>query len=332
MRPTVICLTPVKNESWILEKFLMAASLWADHIIIADQFSDDGSREIAARFPKVTLIRNSSTTYHESERQKLLIEAARKIEGSRLLFTLDSDEFLTANFQESPEWDLIMQASPGTIIRFNRVNLRSDFVKYWSSGWYYPWGFMDDGTEHVGTIIHSARIPLPMSSMKIDLKEIKVLHFQYADWERVASKHRWYQCWETLNRPERSAAEIYRQYHHMYNVRPEDLFDVEKEWFDFYFQRNIDIKEVKKDEAYWLDREVLEYFHRYGTSRFKKLDIWNTDWQRKSRYFNIDLSGANFEPRGPIDKLIHAWLRTESINGPPIIREILNRTLKLSHW
>ena len=31
-RPKIICLTPVKNEEWILRRFLRLASLWADHI------------------------------------------------------------------------------------------------------------------------------------------------------------------------------------------------------------------------------------------------------------------------------------------------------------
>jgi len=83
-RPIIICLTPVKNESWILEKFLKCASLWADHIIVADQNSQDNSREIAAKFPKVHIINNPSQ-FHEGERQALLLREARKIEGPKLL-------------------------------------------------------------------------------------------------------------------------------------------------------------------------------------------------------------------------------------------------------
>ncbi len=45
-KPVLICLTPIRNEAWILERFLQCASLWADYIIIGDQNSDDGSREI----------------------------------------------------------------------------------------------------------------------------------------------------------------------------------------------------------------------------------------------------------------------------------------------
>ena len=69
-KPIVICLTPVRNEALILDRFLKATSLWADHIIIADQMSTDGSREIAKKHPKVTLIDNLSETFNEPERQK----------------------------------------------------------------------------------------------------------------------------------------------------------------------------------------------------------------------------------------------------------------------
>ena len=117
-RPLIVCLTPVKNEAWILERFLKCASLWADHIIIADQASDDGSRDIARSFKKVQLIENSANVFNEPERQKLLIEAARAIPGQKLLIALDADEFLTANFLGSRDWELVMRAVSGTVINF----------------------------------------------------------------------------------------------------------------------------------------------------------------------------------------------------------------------
>lgn len=54
----MIVLTPVFNEAWILPAFLIAMSLWADYIIIADQMSTDGSREIYKEFEKVIVINN----------------------------------------------------------------------------------------------------------------------------------------------------------------------------------------------------------------------------------------------------------------------------------
>ncbi|PYS70680.1 MAG: hypothetical protein DMF69_12770 [Acidobacteria bacterium] len=73
VRPRIIVLVPVRNEAWILKTFLECASLWADHIIVADQSSTDGSTEIAAAFPKVTVIENPLPHYSEVERQQLLI-------------------------------------------------------------------------------------------------------------------------------------------------------------------------------------------------------------------------------------------------------------------
>ena len=45
--PLMIVMTPVRNEAWVLPAFLESTSRWADYIIIADQMSTDGSREIA---------------------------------------------------------------------------------------------------------------------------------------------------------------------------------------------------------------------------------------------------------------------------------------------
>lgn len=332
VRPKIICLTPVKNESWILEKFLSAASLWADHIIIADQFSDDGSRAIATRFNKVTLIRNPSVEFNEPERQKLLIEAARKIEGPRLLITLDADEILTANYHHSEEWDRMIHAQPGTVIRFKMANLRPGLKKCWIPDIYFSWGFMDDESEHLGAVIHSTRIPIPANHMQIDLQEIKVLHYQYTDWDRMASKHRWYQCWEILHRPERSAFEIYWQYHHMYEVKDAELLEVKDEWFDYYLQQNIDIKDINKEGVYWWDREVLGYFKRYGIGKFRKLDIWETDWKKLVDHFNITGIADLDDPRNYLDKLIHAWLKSGKYKKPGLRYAIPRRLLRLIHW
>ena len=146
---SIVCLTPVKNEAWILDRFLQCASLWADHIIIADQQSNDGSREIASKYSKVILVNNPSPTFNEPERQKLLINEARKIPGSRLLITLDADEILTANFKDSPEWQTILQAPIGTVINFQWVNLCPDMKNCWIPNRDFAWGFIDDNSEHL---------------------------------------------------------------------------------------------------------------------------------------------------------------------------------------
>src|SRR3954470_6821294 len=94
-RPTIIMLVPVRNEAWILKQFLECASLWADHIIVADQSSEDNSRELAAAFPKVTVIDNPYLEYSEVDRQRLLIAESRRFPLPRILMAIDADEFLS---------------------------------------------------------------------------------------------------------------------------------------------------------------------------------------------------------------------------------------------
>ena len=38
-----ICLSPTRNEAWIINQFLAAAKTWADHVVVADQGSTDGT-------------------------------------------------------------------------------------------------------------------------------------------------------------------------------------------------------------------------------------------------------------------------------------------------
>ena len=282
-KPTIICLTPVKNEAWILDLFLRCASLWADHIIIADQGSEDGSREIAARYEKVILINNTNPIFNEAERQKLLIEAARQISGKRLLIALDADEIFTPEVLTNGEWNEVLTAPPGTVIRFNWANLRHDFTQYWNSSYYIPFGFMDDETEHCPLEIHSPRVPSPFGFPVINLKKIKVMHYQYTHWERMRSKHRWYQCWERANNSQRSPTSIFRQYHHMHAIEKSEFCEVPQYWIDDYKKIGIDVTRLMYQEDFYWDKLILQYFEEYGTSCFAREAIWDIDWEEKAR-------------------------------------------------
>mgnify|MGYP000249071316 CR=1 FL=1 len=77
--PKIVVITPVKNEAWILERFLSVTSQFADYIIVADQNSTDSSVAICKKFPKVILIENKSGQFNEAERQLLLIQTAREL-------------------------------------------------------------------------------------------------------------------------------------------------------------------------------------------------------------------------------------------------------------
>jgi Glycosyl transferase family 2 len=329
MRPTVICLTPVKNEAWILDRFLQATSLWADYIIIADQMSTDGSREIALNYPKVVLIDNKSDTYNEPERQKLLIQEARKISGKRLLITLDADELFTPNILNSEEWNMILASEPGTVFKFQWANIRQNFRTFWYAN-YFPWGYMDDGYEHDSdSKIHNARIPLPDYAEQITISDIKVMHFQFTDWKRMQSKHRWYQCYEHVNFPEKSLLDIFRMYHHMYAIDNESLNEMPENWIDDYKNLGINIKKQDKNGIYWWDEKILDYFDEYGVDYFRKIYLWDVNWNKIAKVWKRNQRKYK-DPRNCMDKFIHLFLYyTQNIKDKYIVRKIENQIKKL---
>ncbi len=321
--PTIICLTPVKNEAWILDNFLKSASLWADYIIIADQMSTDGSREIAQKYPKVILIDNNSETFNEPERQKILINEARKIKGQRLLITLDADEMFSPEIFHSLEWKKVLNSAPGTIIKFQWANLLPDLKKMWY-GYYFPWGYMDDGVEHTGeNKIHSARIPLSENHPIIEVKDFKVIHYQYVNWERMKSKHRYYQCLEVLNYPQKSTLDIFRQYHHMLAIPDEEFVQTPTTWFSGYEKREINISAFQNEKNYWFDENVLNFLEKYGPNTFKELNIWDKDWRETARYYKKQNLEVFRDPRTIVDKLIQMWLlKTQKNHNNRIVRKI----------
>ena len=271
----VICITPVKNEEWIIERFILATSLWADEIIVADQMSSDKTREILQRHSNVRIIDNDSKKFNENERQKFLISEARKEPGKKLLVALDADEFLTGNFVGSDEWNRMVHADPGTLFTMDWPCIAPDFKRYWmTDGESNIFAFMDDGTPHSGTNMHSIRVPVPSEAENIHLSLIKVMHFQYTDWARMKSKNLWYQCYERISNPEKSVFKIYRMYHHM-DVS-HNYEEIPEQWFEKYDRSGIDLRyNEDEDKHYWWDDEVEEFKKKYGEDYFKYIDFQN---------------------------------------------------------
>ena len=274
-KATVVCLTPVKNEEWILERFLQAASIWADVIIVADQNSSDRSREIVKSFNKARLINNTNPDFNEPERQKLLIDESRRIPGKKLLIALDADEFLSGGAWETEEWQSMLEQKEGTIFRFKWPFITNDFKHFWNGDkCTQPFACIDsDDLHHIGSEIHSCRIPTLNCTQEIDIDSFSVMHFQFTDWKRMESKHRWYQCYERINFPEKSPVEIFRRYSHMYSVSQSDLKKIPNEWFSAYSLEGVDPTATKFLPDYYWDKEVQRMVEEYGSEKFKYIDL-----------------------------------------------------------
>lgn len=332
-KPIVICLTPVKNEAWILERFLQSTSLWADHIIIADQMSTDGSREIALKFPKVKLIDNNSEEFNEPERQRLLINEARKIEGQKLLIAIDADEIFTPNILNCYEWQEIQNVLPGTFVKFEWVNLRPDFKLMWY-GAYFPWGYMDNGLEHSSTnYIHTHRLPYNSTSPVFIAKEIKLMHLQYTNWQRMQHKQLWYQCIERVKYPEKSAIDIFRTYTHMFALENRKLNKVPSDWLEEYENVGISIQTNSSNNYEWFEENILKLIEKYGIKYFSKNVIWHKNWSEIAKKTN-KLNNSNFsDPRKIIDILVQIWLwNTKNIANNKYVKKMDRKLIKYFNY
>ncbi|HUJ72769.1 MAG TPA: glycosyltransferase family 2 protein [Verrucomicrobiae bacterium] len=304
-----ICLTPTRNEAWIIRPFLAAARCWANHIVVADQGSTDGTLEQLRATPGVDVVINDLPSFDEIHRQRLLLRRARQIEGKRILIALDADEVLSANCAASSEWGRISEAPAGTILRFRWVNILPGFQRAWIPHERLPCGFVDDGSEHPGiNRIHNPRLPCPADAPVMDLDDIVVLHFQYVIWERMRSKQRWYQVWEHLNYPQKRPLDIFRQYNHMHGSwEKTEIHPVQPPWLEGYDRAGIDFRSLACEPVTWWDRAVVGFLCKHGPNHFRRLAIWDRAWNPIVEQLGIhgrDLA----DPRSFFEKSIHRFL------------------------
>ena len=322
--PIQIVMTPVRNEAWVLKAFLEVTSLWADYIIIADQMSTDGSREIAKSYPKVILIDNKNPEFNEAERQAMLVAKAREVAAGRdtLLWGLDADEVLAANTFETEDWKHILNSVPGDVFWFKWAEICPNQKEYWlSPTTYYPWLFHDDGKEPHGSYVrnmHSMRIPYPIEEKQMYyVDDFRVLHLPYLNQYRVASKRRFYQFvdWE-MNK--RSPIILHRSYTHTMKdnllLPLPETFIYHKKQFGFDLLSLVDIVISKC----YMDNYIVERFSRHSMKELRKLAIWDKEFLHT---YNLK------DPRRFIDRWIHGYLNKTKMKKEEPIVSLLDKLL-----
>jgi hypothetical protein len=289
--PKIIVLTPVKNEAWILERFLQVTSIYADVIIIVDQNSDDGCKEIYPRYPKVHLLQYHTDEFDEAGRQILLIDEARRLfpNDKRILLALDADEMFAADALTHPAWNTMLTAKEGTVLYFDKLDLYKTPFQYIDYENIWPIGFVDDGSEHIPKKIHSIRIPVPDHADKLALYGLNILHYAKIDFKLRRSKARMYTVIQNVNQIDHilSRRYGYRQSEDWYVGGK--IKDTPISWYEGYEKQEIDMTSIVFYTHYWQDRKVLEYFQQYGTKRFWKEEIWDADWVKIAQYFKMEV-------------------------------------------
>ena len=326
MEPLKIVLTPVRNEAWVLRAFLEATSLWADYIIIADQMSTDGSREIAKEYPKVILIDNNRKEMHMAATRRLLFEEAKKIEGEKLLFALDADEFLSGDFVNTADWGKILKSKPDDSFCWRWMNLKRNDVTKYSTFQHYYWSVHESETLWDGTFpdnfIHEWRLPWPPNaddSHTFLLDGFCSIHLARVNQLRQKNKERFYQVSTIGQNSKTSMVSLYRQYHSEEEL---EYFDVPEDAYCFYEKNGLEIWKYidLNDEGAYYTKEILGYFQKDGIKKYALLDIWDEDWMKRN--------GLN-DPRTRIQKMLHLYLKKTMPRDTSIWVRCIDKLLKL---
>lgn len=324
--PKIVVITPLKNEDWIIDRFLAVTSQFADLIIIADQNSTDESIAICKKYPKVVLVENKSTQYDEASRQILLIQTARDlVPDPKILLALDTDEMLAASATATLGWQSMLKAKPGTILYFEKPDLYlipNQCIRY-DTPW--PLGYVDDGAEHNPKKIHSIRIPMPDYAPRLYIHDVKILHYSALRLAAQSAKTRLYSVLENVlstgfpltRRNKYAAKDVVERLKIPISPSP-------PEWFRGWEDLGIDMWTIVDQKYSWQDFEVLKYFHKYGLRRFWIDDIWEFDWESCRLYAkSLGMNDIpNFEIKAPpkIVKLIFRVLTMIYIRARRLVK------------
>jgi hypothetical protein len=274
-KPRVICLMPVKNEIDTLPITLEIISSYCDVIIIADQMSDDGSREIYKKFPKVKVIDNPREGHSNQVRWDLL-KTAREYAGKNLILCLDADEYIPPTlfnkFLNEHEFNI------GESFRFPWIQLWKSIEYFNNTGaWYRNYqraAWVDDHkTSYIDGIVindHVSRVPRDFLKNCERLTNIPIIHLQWVSWEKTQYKQALYRCSELIKKPKDyiSINSAYSLSLEQKNVR---LSSINKEWIDGIPS----LKTIENFKPSWHKKEIYDLFDKYGILFFEPLQIWH---------------------------------------------------------
>jgi len=286
-KPKIVILTPVKDEAWILGRFLLAASEVADHILVLDQQSEDESRAICARFPKVVVIDNPGGDYSEAARSRLLLEGARKIFGpGNVLIALDADEIISGNSLHSNAWDSFRDLPHGTVLYFEKPEMLPHPARCIRQTNWFPLGLVDDGAPHEGKVIHSHRLPVRAGALSFFAADICAMHFARLRPVEFAVRQAYYCMLENVNRTRTHRVRSCCYSPLVFTRFGDGKSDCcPKEWFDWFEAKGVDLWSYETKRYNTFHIRALRLFAEHRSTRFTWDDIWWEDWEAARRYF-----------------------------------------------
>jgi len=318
---------PVKNDSWFIENSIRHAVAWADHVIVADESSTDGSVEIYKRLEKESpnlkiIYDRPKMDFTTPDMRNYMLEQVRTIEGYNIIFELHADEIISAKILKSETRNEIVQKlAVGECLELPWLTLWKDPLQYrsdksvWSNN-SCIFAFRDDRKSQFQSAgFHGFRVPENYLENKIKLNRIPVIHYQFTNIGADMSKQALYQTFERNHYPDENIFKIYRLYSYFFDERNMNCEELNEEDYAPWIRMGLNILELHEDaeEFCWRDGEVLKNFKIYGLGRYEKTLIWHINWEKKRQHAlkkglqNIP-SFEIVDPRSLRTRLAHKFL------------------------
>ncbi len=274
----VIALLPVKNEAWIIEHTLASLSGFCDVILVNDQQSIDGTREIAARFPKAVWIESAESHICEQARWRLW-DVARDYDGTNLVWCTDADELVSPKLARRFIDEHRAELTGGAVVD-------SLYCHFWNSPDRYRTGLGGAYAPHLKPIaivddrranydrsralpLHEERVPIAAGARRVKAEHLPVLHLQWLLPNRSQMRQAWYRCREWMQGG-RTAASINEQYARTLPERYVPTAAVPPEWID-----DVTLPETSVDaQPSWHEADILKWFDERGLAFFEPVEVW----------------------------------------------------------
>jgi len=280
----IIALLPVKNEAWVLEHTLACLSGFCDVVLVNDQQSEDASREIGRRFPKVVWIDSSESNICEQARWQLW-DVARDYDGTNLIWCSDADELLSpsrigAFFHRAQD-----TLTPGTIVDSLYCHTWNSPARYRSGlgGYaphYKPVAIVDDRRHDYDRSralpLHEERVPIAAGATRLQVADPPLLHLQWLLPRRSQMRQAWYRCREWMQQ-ERTSRAINASYSGTLPDWHVPTSPIPAEWLEGLTLPGADVDA----QPTWQQRDILGWFDARGVEFFEPLEIWHVDLLRR---------------------------------------------------
>ena len=334
--PLLICISRTRNYGWITRAFLEGNSRWADYIIITDQMSTDGTREMCAEYENVILIDDYDMSFKENSGFKMAFLRGREIAKGRdaIYFAMDIDEVMPANWRQTKDGKKILQSEPGDMFSIAWANIQPNNRTYHDEREMGPGKytvFHDNGMDWQKCTRELHTPHLPYSSWDIEpyaVKDFPILHFGWYHPRFNKYKAVYHQCLDVHLRRSKSPVALMRNYIPAKATRLSKLLNhkvqytgynkvIDQQWLfsDFDLFRMIDMSTQPMFIMY-----IQELISQDGIKRYGCLDVWDEDLMSKL--------GVSKDPRPLKWRIIHRYLRASQPYKQTFFVRAMDKLLK----